>query len=74
MQVARRWVEEILKCAPLAVQLTRGLALEVLEGAELAALIRRRRLDVAARLLATEDTKEGIRAFLEKRKPVWRGR
>ena len=74
MQVARRWVEEILKCAPLAVQLTRGLALEALEGPELSELIRRRRLEGAARLLATEDTKEGIRAFLEKRKPVWRGR
>jgi enoyl-CoA hydratase/carnithine racemase len=37
-------------------------------------LIGRRSLDVAARLFATEDTKEGIRAFLEKRKPVWRGR
>ena len=25
-------------------------------------------------LFATEDQKEGMRAFLEKRKPVWRGR
>jgi enoyl-CoA hydratase/carnithine racemase len=74
MEVARRWAAEILKCAPLAVRFTRDLAMEVLEGAEFAALLGRRRLDIAARLLATEDTNEGIRAFLEKRKPVWLGR
>jgi enoyl-CoA hydratase/carnithine racemase len=74
MAVARRWAAEILKCAPLAVRLTRELAMEVLEGAEFAALLARRRLDLAARLLATQDTKEGIRAFLERREPVWLGR
>jgi enoyl-CoA hydratase/carnithine racemase len=73
MEVARRWADETLKCAPLAVRFTRELALEALEGEEFAALIGRRRLDVAARLFATEDTREGIRAFLEKREPVWRG-
>jgi enoyl-CoA hydratase/carnithine racemase len=74
MEVAHRWAAEILKCAPLAVRLTRELAMEVLEGAEFAALLGRRRLDFAARLLATQDTQEGMRAFLEKRAPVWSGR
>jgi enoyl-CoA hydratase/carnithine racemase len=74
MEVARRWADEILKCAPLAVRFTRELAIEALEGEGFAALIGRRSRDVAARLFATEDTKEGIRAFLEKREPVWRGR
>ena len=73
MEVARRWADEILKCAPLAVRFTRELAFEALEGEGFTALIGRRSLDVAARLFASEDTKEGIRAFLEKRKPVWRG-
>jgi crotonobetainyl-CoA hydratase len=72
MEVARRWACEILKCAPLAVRFTRELAFEALEKG-FAGLIGRRRLDVAARLFATEDTREGIRAFLEKREPVWRG-
>jgi enoyl-CoA hydratase/carnithine racemase len=74
MEVARRWADEILKCAPLAVRFTRELAIEALEEEGFTALIGRRRREVAARLFATEDTKEGIRAFLEKRKPVWRGR
>ena len=30
--------------------------------------------DVADRILHTEDSKEGILAFREKRKPEWRGR
>jgi enoyl-CoA hydratase/carnithine racemase len=74
MEVAHRWAAEILKCAPLAVRLTRELAMEVLEGEEFAALLGRRRLDFAARLFATQDTQEGMRAFLEKRAPVWLGR
>jgi enoyl-CoA hydratase/carnithine racemase len=72
--VARRWAAEILECAPLCVRHTRALALEALEGAELPELIGRRSREIAAQLFATEDTQEGIRAFLEKRKPEWRGR
>jgi enoyl-CoA hydratase/carnithine racemase len=74
MEVSRRWAGEILKCAPHAVRFTRTLAVEALEGPEFAALLARRRLEISAQLFATEDTHEGIRAFLEKRKPVWHGR
>jgi enoyl-CoA hydratase/carnithine racemase len=72
--VARRWAEEILECAPLCVRYTKALALEALEGAELPALIGRRSREIASHLFATEDTREGIRAFQEKRKPQWQGR
>ncbi|MDW8063525.1 MAG: enoyl-CoA hydratase-related protein, partial [Candidatus Caldarchaeum sp.] len=34
----------------------------------------RTELNLFASLFATEDQKEGARAFLEKRKPVWKGR
>jgi enoyl-CoA hydratase/carnithine racemase len=74
MEAAQRWASDILACAPLAVRFTKELALEALEGDELAALIGRRSREIASRLFASEDTKEGIEAFLAKRKPVWRGR
>jgi crotonobetainyl-CoA hydratase len=37
-------------------------------------LVTRSKLDTVATLYASEDQREGARAFAEKRKPVWRGR
>jgi enoyl-CoA hydratase/carnithine racemase len=73
LTVARRWAAEILECAPLCVRYTKELALEAVEGTELPTRIGIRSREITARLFASEDTREGIRAFLEKRKPVWRG-
>jgi len=73
LAVARRWAAEILECAPLCVRYTKELALETVEGAELPARIGTRSREISARLFASEDTREGIQAFLDKRKPVWRG-
>jgi enoyl-CoA hydratase/carnithine racemase len=74
LEVGRRWAAEILECAPLCVRHTKQLALEALEGTDLPVHIGQRSREVAARLFETEDTREGIRAFLEKRRPEWRGR
>jgi crotonobetainyl-CoA hydratase len=41
---------------------------------EALALVAARGLPSVARLYASEDVKEGARAFAEKRAPVWRGR
>jgi enoyl-CoA hydratase/carnithine racemase len=40
----------------------------------MAELLQDRRDEITAALFASEDTQEGIRAFKEKRKPVWAGR
>ena len=73
LAVARRWATAILECAPLAVRFTKELALEALEGSALADQIQKRSHTIAAQLFQSADTQEGIRAFLEKRRPVWRG-
>lgn len=69
---AERWAAEILENAPLAVHAIkeatmRGLEMPISERVRMARA-------VANRVLESEDSKEGIRAFAEKRKPRWMGR
>lgn len=63
---------EIAQHAPLAIRacleaVTRGLALPLAEGLALEA-------ELFSQLFATADVREGTRAFLEKRAPVFQGR
>lgn len=73
LPAAYRWARKITANAPLAVQGTKRSALLGFEAASLqdAYAIEN---DVTKRVFATEDAAEGATAFLEKRKPVWRGR
>ena len=69
---ARAWLAKVLKNGPLAVRLAMeavdsGLEGGLEEGLELEAAL----FGVCA---ATEDCREGTRAFLEKRAPAFRGR
>jgi enoyl-CoA hydratase/carnithine racemase len=72
MEAARRWAQEILECAPLAIRASKEAALEGL-AYPLEEVVRKIFPGVAA-MAASQDFVEGPRAFAEKRKPQWKGR
>ena len=72
IEKARELAREIATAAPIAVRWTkkslyRGIEWDPRSAAELEA-------HAQSRTLETEDSKEGIRALLEKRAPVFKGR
>ena len=72
MPTAREWAESICKLAPLAVRaakeaMIRGYSLTLEDGLRL-------ENSLEARVMETEDFAEGIAAFKEKRKPVYKAK
>lgn len=72
MESAERWASEIMENAPLAVHAIKEAARRGLEVAADTRVYMAR--DVANRLLNSEDAREGVLSFKEKRKPQWKGR
>jgi enoyl-CoA hydratase/carnithine racemase len=69
---AERLAREIAQLAPLAIRacleaVTRGAEMQLEKALDLEA-------QLFARLFATDDMREGTRAFLEKRKPAFKGK
>ena len=73
LERATMLARDILACAPLALEASKQVMLQSLAepGLEAAML---KRYPAAERMLASEDAKEGPRAFAEKRKPRWLAR
>ncbi len=70
---ARALAIELLECAPLAVEAAKQVMLQSLAEPDLERAMRRT-YPAVERMLASEDAREGPRAFAQKRKPRWQGR
>ena len=72
LAAAERWAGEILACAPLSIRASKQAVMQGLDWPLEIALSRN--YELVGRMRASEDVREGPRAFVEKRPPNWTGR
>jgi len=66
------WIANLLLNSPQAMRVSKDLLREVADG-ELTPALRRYCENAIARIRVSADGQEGLRAFLQKREPAWRG-
>jgi len=77
MTTAREYARRILKCAPLAIRATKHCALQGLKyssSQDAMAAQLGGEFPLLDAMMRSDDTQEGLNAFLEKRKPDWQAR
>ncbi|GLR66025.1 enoyl-CoA hydratase [Acidocella aquatica] len=73
LNAAKAVAAKIMRCAPVALRATKQMAALALRAAP-PEEAEREEAAARTRVMASEDFREGMAAFMERRKPVWRGR
>ncbi|MEJ7935309.1 enoyl-CoA hydratase-related protein [Sphingobium sp. AN558] len=73
MAVARRWADEIVACAPIAIRASKQVAYAAFDLPDLASALDMDNFPVSRTVMESSDAVEGKRAFVERRAPRWTG-
>lgn len=74
LAAARRWAEQIVACAPLAIRCTRDAAYRSFDLPTLQDALDMTYFPLAQQVMESDDAAEGKRAFVDRRSPCWTGR
>lgn len=72
LAIALELATDVVAAGPLAVQASKRIAQHAYEWTDAEAW--QKQLDSAGPVMASEDLQEGLRAFAQKRAPIWKGR